>query len=78
MCNKKEELSGPTTLNRSGTVRNGNGTLREGSNGDASREEEIPTDEGIDWSALEGVSRVNTLLTLPRFVPGKEDKKNPK
>ena len=27
-----------------------------------------------DWSALEGVSRVNTLLTLPRFVPGKEDK----
>ncbi|KAB1201663.1 putative protein phosphatase 2C 33 [Morella rubra] len=78
MCNEKEELSGPTTLNRSGTVRSGNGTLQEGSNGDASREEEIPTDEGIDWSALEGVSRVNTLLTLPRFVPGKEDKKNPK
>ena len=24
-------------------------------------------DEGVDWSALEGVSRVNTLLTLPRF-----------
>ena len=30
---------------------------------------------GIDWSALEGVSRVNTLLNLPRFVPGMEDKK---
>lgn len=24
--------------------------------------------EGEEWSALEGVSRVNTLLTLPRFV----------
>ena len=23
-----------------------------------------------EWSALEGVSRVNTLLTLPRFVVG--------
>lgn len=28
---------------------------------------------GHEWSALEGVSRVNTLLTLPRFVPGKDD-----
>ncbi|XP_042037316.1 probable protein phosphatase 2C 33 [Salvia splendens] len=26
-----------------------------------------------NWSALEGVSRVNTLITLPRFVPGKGD-----
>eukprot|EP00268_Persea_americana_P042267 TRINITY_DN422_c1_g1_i1.p1 TRINITY_DN422_c1_g1~~TRINITY_DN422_c1_g1_i1.p1 ORF type:complete len:490 (+),score=112.52 TRINITY_DN422_c1_g1_i1:830-2299(+) len=23
-----------------------------------------------EWSALEGVARVNTLLTLPRFIPG--------
>ncbi|KAK9062785.1 hypothetical protein SSX86_019975 [Deinandra increscens subsp. villosa] len=28
---------------------------------------------GKDWSALEGVSRLNTLLTLPRFVPGEDD-----
>ncbi|CAH9142835.1 unnamed protein product [Cuscuta epithymum] len=37
-------------------------------------EEEV---DAIEWSALEGVSRVNTLVTLPRFeVPaGKEDKK---
>ncbi|CAN6447538.1 unnamed protein product [Victoria cruziana] len=28
-----------------------------------------------EWLALEGVSRVNTLLTLPRFVPG--EKKRP-
>ncbi|PIA29898.1 hypothetical protein AQUCO_05800167v1 [Aquilegia coerulea] len=27
-----------------------------------------------EWSALEGVSRVNTMLTLPRFVAGKEKK----
>lgn len=33
----------------------------------------LDADPGKDWSALEGVSRVNTLLTLPRFVPGKED-----
>ncbi|KAF3776760.1 putative protein phosphatase 2C 33 [Nymphaea thermarum] len=32
----------------------------------------VETDE---WLALEGVSRVNTLLTLPRFVPG--EKKRP-
>ncbi|KAK1421043.1 hypothetical protein QVD17_23099 [Tagetes erecta] len=28
---------------------------------------------GIDWSALEGVSRLNTLLTLPSFVHGEDD-----
>ncbi|PWA36692.1 protein phosphatase 2C family protein [Artemisia annua] len=32
-------------------------------------------EDNIDWSALEGVSRVNTLLTLPRFVP-EEIRKN--
>ncbi|XP_076954446.1 putative protein phosphatase 2C 33 [Bidens hawaiensis] len=30
--------------------------------------------DGIDWSALEGVSRVNTLLTLPRFGPEELEK----
>lgn len=30
--------------------------------------------DGIDWSALEGVSRVNTLLTLPRFAPEELEK----
>ncbi|KAG6647471.1 hypothetical protein I3843_07G079500 [Carya illinoinensis] len=73
-CNEKGELSGPTNLDRSGTVRTGNENLQEGSNGDE-EEEEIHTDAGIDWSALEGVSRVNTLLNLPRFVPGKEEQK---
>lgn len=37
--------------------------------------EEMESEPGKEWSALEGVSRVNTLLTLPRFVPTKEDKK---
>lgn len=35
--------------------------------------EEMQSELGIEWSALEGVSRVNTLLNLPRFVPGKQD-----
>ncbi|KAL4302681.1 hypothetical protein GQ457_10G015310 [Hibiscus cannabinus] len=37
--------------------------------------EEMNSDGGMDWSALEGVSRVNTLVNLPRFVPEKEDEK---
>jgi len=73
-CSEKD-LSSPTTLDRSGTVRTGNENLQEGSNGGALGEEEMHSDVGKDWSALEGVSRVNTLLNLPRFVPGKEDKK---
>ncbi|KAI3796924.1 hypothetical protein L1987_39611 [Smallanthus sonchifolius] len=28
---------------------------------------------GKDWSALEGVSRLNTILSLPRFVPDEDD-----
>ncbi|KVI07835.1 Protein phosphatase 2C [Cynara cardunculus var. scolymus] len=36
---------------------------------------EEESSSGKDWSALEGVSRLNTLLTLPRFVPG-EDEEN--
>lgn len=46
----------------------------------ASDDEEISDTENTngevdkDWSALEGVARVNTMVTLPRFVPGEEDK----
>lgn len=39
-----------------------------------SKHEEIHSKSEKDWSALEGVSRVNTLLTLPRFVAQKGDK----
>ncbi|KAI4350172.1 hypothetical protein L6164_010681 [Bauhinia variegata] len=49
--------SGPSLLKRSGTCRESN--------------EQVSEEEEMEWSALEGVSRVNTLLNLPRFVPDK-------
>lgn len=77
--NEKEDPSVPIGLNRSGTVRSGEETLKDESKekGDEGREEDASQylEPGKDWSALEGVSRVNTLLTLPRFVPGEDDKK---
>ena len=71
---KDNNLNVLTSLDRSGTVRTGKEVLL-GGNEDSSKQEEMNSELGIDWSALEGVSRVNTLLNLPRFVPGKEDKK---
>lgn len=64
-----DEPVGPTGLGRSGTVRTSGKEVYpdEGEEDFLSTQEESP----CDWSALEGVSRVNTLLTLPRFVPGK-------
>ncbi|KAF5741560.1 phosphatase 2C family protein [Tripterygium wilfordii] len=59
---KGNGLSSPTGLDRSGTE-------------DFLMQDETLIESGIEWSALEGVSRVNTLLNLPRFVPGKEDEK---
>lgn len=60
---KEEDPSTPTGLNRSGTVRTGK-----------EEEEDEHMDSEKDWYALEGVSRVNTLLTLPRLVPEKKGK----
>ena len=57
----------------SGTCRENNEDNNNNSE-EESKEEEIDTDAEIEWSALEGVSRVNTLLNLPRFEPDKEDK----
>ncbi|KAL9260406.1 putative protein phosphatase 2C 33, partial [Drosera capensis] len=62
----KEDLANPTKLDPEGMSR-----VR------VQSEAEPLIDSGIGWSALEGVSRVNTLMNLPRFVPGKEDKKSP-
>ncbi|KAG8380316.1 hypothetical protein BUALT_Bualt06G0003000 [Buddleja alternifolia] len=80
-ANGKDDLSILSGINRSGTVRSGNEALEE-ENEEASEDNEEGLDDedmgaevGKDWSALEGVSRVNTLVTLPRFVPGKEDEK---
>ncbi|KAK2974284.1 hypothetical protein RJ640_016770, partial [Escallonia rubra] len=78
LSSEKEDLSEPAGLNRSGTVRTGQETLGEERNEESvdGGEEEagVNAEWGKDWSALDGVSRVNTLLTLPRFVPGKEEK----
>ncbi|XP_073305300.1 probable protein phosphatase 2C 33 [Primulina huaijiensis] len=72
----------PTGLNRSGTVRTGNEALEsgDGEGPEAAAEGDQTGNKGTgrEWLALEGVSRVNTLLTLPRYVPGKEDKKETK
>ncbi|KAL6139345.1 hypothetical protein ACLB2K_064622 [Fragaria x ananassa] len=72
----EEDISGPTSFVRPGTVRNGEEILEDNEDVEEERSKENATmnsELGVDWSALEGVSRVNTLLTLPRFVPGKED-----
>uniref|UniRef100_A0A7N0VH79 protein-serine/threonine phosphatase n=1 Tax=Kalanchoe fedtschenkoi TaxID=63787 RepID=A0A7N0VH79_KALFE len=68
----------PTGLDRSGTVHSGkdNETPTEENAEDFSDQiDQNPSDSEIDWLALEGVSRVNTLLNLPRFVPGDADRK---
>ncbi|KAE8691246.1 putative protein phosphatase 2C 33 [Hibiscus syriacus] len=66
---EKENLDVLIPLVQSGTVEE---TLDD--NEDGSKHEEMNSVGGMDWSALEGVSRVNTLVNLPRFIPEKEDK----
>lgn len=73
---EEDDVPGPgaTGLNRSSTVRNEeNGEVSGAVNEDGSDDEVVNVEVGQEWSALEGVSRVNTMLTLPRFVPGKDD-----
>lgn len=77
---KTDDASGPAALPRSGTVREGDEVSGEGDDvseegiEEASEHEELLSEVGTEWSALEGVSRLNTLLTLPKFVPDKEEK----
>ncbi|XP_056170580.1 probable protein phosphatase 2C 33 isoform X2 [Syzygium oleosum] len=52
----------------------GSDVMVEVGKGCMSKHEEMDSKSEKDWSALEGVSRVNTLLTLPRFVAQKEIK----
>lgn len=71
---EEEDPSSPAALDRSGTVRTGECiTLPEKGHKDDDLDE-LNSEPSKDWSALEGVSRVNTLLTLPRFVPGEDGK----
>ncbi|KAJ8421891.1 hypothetical protein Cgig2_009610 [Carnegiea gigantea] len=62
----KEGPDGLIGFDQSGTVRTEKGILED-------TEEDAKEDDWLmeDWSALEGVTRVNTLLNLPRFEPGK-------
>ncbi|KAF8391871.1 hypothetical protein HHK36_022211 [Tetracentron sinense] len=70
--NEKQELLGPAGLDHSGTVRMCPEILPEDGKEEASKQGDKHMGLREDWLALEGVSRVNTLLTLPRFVAGKE------
>ncbi|KAJ0971922.1 hypothetical protein J5N97_019881 [Dioscorea zingiberensis] len=75
----KEEIVDPTGLGRSGTVRASPEIQAEEtpeafkqSNNLQSSHQSADGDsnalEGDEWSALEGVSRVNSLLTIPRVI----------
>ncbi|XP_016476826.2 putative protein phosphatase 2C 33 [Nicotiana tabacum] len=72
--NEMDVASSLPALNCVGTVREGE-EVSAGSKEEASEQEELLPKTGKEWSALEGVSRVNTVMTLPRFVPDKEEKK---
>ncbi|KAK9673482.1 hypothetical protein RND81_12G170200 [Saponaria officinalis] len=66
----------PTGIDRSGTVKTVRGILQESGKDDDDEDDDSDDDAKEDdmllddYSALEGVTRVNTLLNLPRFTPG--------
>lgn len=68
ISNNTEGALSPPALNRSSTVREGE-EVSAVSNEEASEQDELLPKTGKEWSALGGVSRVNTVMTLPRFVP---------
>ncbi|KAF5184810.1 phosphatase 2C [Thalictrum thalictroides] len=71
---KQEEVpQGACDFNRSGSVRAPDISPEEAEE-ESSKLMSGLAGQGDEWSALEGVSRVNTMLTLPRFVAGKEKK----
>ncbi|KAG2316268.1 hypothetical protein Bca52824_019390 [Brassica carinata] len=69
-----DEPGGLSGLGRSSSVRTSKGIALDESEAEKLIKEEdnnMDTEHGTEYSALEGVARVNTLLNLPRFVPGK-------
>lgn len=70
---KTDDASEPSGLGRSGTVRTGKEIALDETEAEKliKEEENLDSEHGTEYSALEGVARVNTLLNLPRFVPGK-------
>ncbi|CAM8979783.1 unnamed protein product [Rhodiola kirilowii] len=67
-----EDSSSRNMLDRSGTVRTPQDTIDENSE-DLSPTDHATSESKIDWSALEGVSRKNTLKAMPKFVPDDND-----
>lgn len=69
---KEEDGNGHTALYQSATVRTDEGTLKVTSkeHAEGATEDDMLLD-AYSASALEGVTRVNTLLNLPRCKPGK-------
>lgn len=75
--NMKADTSSPTGLIRSGTVRSSESNAGVGNdNKNMGEKEDMQIEMGTEWSALEGVSRGNTMLALPSYVPGKEKEKD--
>ncbi|CAI9759883.1 unnamed protein product [Fraxinus pennsylvanica] len=71
---KKDYSLYPPGFNSSGTVRTSEQVeASEANEEEVSDLEETNVEVGKEWSALEGVARVNTLLTLPRYVPPDEE-----
>ncbi|KAM0940878.1 putative protein-serine/threonine phosphatase [Dioscorea sansibarensis] len=73
--NDKEEMVSAAGLDRSGTVRTNPEIQAESRATNLQSRHQARYDnpnalEGDEWSALEGVSRANSLLTLPRVVTG--------
>ncbi|KAL0717755.1 hypothetical protein Bca4012_067077 [Brassica carinata] len=69
-----DESGGLSGLGRSNSVRTSKEIALDESEAEKLIKEEdnnMDTEHGTEYSALEGVARVNTLLNLPRFVPGK-------
>ncbi|CAH2055271.1 unnamed protein product [Thlaspi arvense] len=70
---ENDDASGPSGLGRSSTVRTGKEIALDESEAEKliKEDDNMDSEPGTEYSALEGVARVNTLLNLPRFVPGK-------
>ncbi|KAH9607700.1 hypothetical protein KSS87_010963 [Heliosperma pusillum] len=70
--NCEKGVAEPTGLDRSGTVKTVKGILEKTSKDDDDNGDEDAKEDDLlleDYSALEGVTRVNTLMNLPRFTP---------
>ncbi|KAF8059774.1 hypothetical protein N665_1224s0017 [Sinapis alba] len=67
---ENDDESVQSGLGRSSTVKTGKEIALDESEAEKLIKED-DSEYGTEYSALEGVARVNTLLNLPRFVPGK-------